>query len=114
MSREFETRDGAFLEGLCMVRRYDLYCVDFENVEQWSKKKDRKQLSTIKDVVDAHPDAIKFIKGGIEQFGNPLEDSMIVEVKSSKGMMVNIGTSRFRDGFDCWICDPNTGFGMRL
>ena len=49
----------------------------------------------------------------ISQFGNPLETVKAVEYTRKDGMKIAIVSTKFRDGFDCWIVGPS-GFAQRV
>jgi hypothetical protein len=57
---------------------------------------------------------IKVVDGEIAQFGYVHEDCTMIEFKNAKNEVVRIATTKFRDGFDLWLVDPESGSGIRV
>lgn len=98
MTTKYGSKESALMRGMFYAGRHDLY------------KEGERELS-LDEVLKK--DEVKIVEGEIEQFGFVHEDCTMIEFKSSKGKLVRVATTKFRDGFDCWLVDPETGFGQR-
>ena len=52
----------------------------------------------------------EFAEGFGEKPGHTL---YVYEIDNSKGEMATFGVSKFRDGWDLWLIDPETGMMLR-
>lgn len=103
MTTLFSTADSALIFGLCTIGRGDLLINERgENIKE------------ISGVIEEYPDEIEIIQGRINQFDFEHEGVIIIQTYNKTGHKINIGASKFRDGYDCWIGDPDTGVGVRL
>jgi len=48
-----------------------------------------------------------------EGFGEKPEPMYVYEIENSKGDMATFGVSKFRDGWDLWLINPETGMMLR-
>lgn len=100
MTTQFDSKHDAITTGLYYEGRKDL------SHDGEGKIKSLEEI--LKD-----PE-IKIVDGNISQFGYVHEDTIMIEFKNSKDVLVKIATTKFRDGFDLWFIEPDSGAGMRV
>ena len=101
MTSQFDSKYDAMTTGLYYVERSDLY---------------RDEKGIIKETLDdilKNPE-IKVVNENVIQFGYIHEDCTMIEFKNKKNVIVRIATTKFRDGFDLWLINPESGAGVRL
>lgn len=99
MTTPFKTKEDAIMTGLFFAGRRDL-CYE----------KDR--IKTLEDILK-NPE-IKVVGDKIEQFGYVHEDTLMIEFPNNKNKICRIAATKFRDGFDLWLIDPESGFAHRV
>ncbi len=100
MTQQFDSKYGAITTGLFYAGRSDLY---------------RDENGIVKETLDEilkNPE-IKIVNENIIQFDYVHEDCTMIEFKNKKNVPVRIATTKFRDGFDLWIINPESGAGVR-
>ena len=100
MTTQFDSKLGAITIGLKYAGRKDLYTDDNEKIK------------SLEDVLK-NPE-IKVVDKNIEQFGYVHEDTLMIEFQNSKNIACRIAATKFRDGFDLWLIDPESGFATRV
>ena len=99
MSSEYGTKGAALKMGIFYAGRFDLY------------KKGDMEIPIDEILKNSE---VKIIEGAvIGQLGYQHEDVTVIEFPNKYGKPIRIGTSKFRDGFDCWLIDPVTGMAVR-
>lgn len=101
MTTQFDSKESAIMTGLHYAGRDDLY-------------KDTNGLlkPLLEDILKNSE--IKILNDNISQFGYVHEDCTMIEFSNSKGKISRIATTKFRDGFDLWLIDPESGYSMRV
>lgn len=94
MSTEYPTKEIALFSGMYYAGRVDL----FEN-------------KTLEECLK-NPE-IKVDGSTIEQFGYAHEDATSLTFNNKNGVPVTIITTKFRNGFDLWLVNPESGIGTR-
>ena len=56
---------------------------------------------------------IKIVDENIAQFNYVHKDCTMIEFKNKKNDTVKIATTKFRNGFDLWLIDPESGSAVR-
>lgn len=100
MTQQFDSKYEAIVVGLFYAGRSDLY---------------RDEKGIVKETLDdilKNPE-IKIIDENIVQFNYAHEDCTMIEFDNKKNEIVRIATTKFRDGFDLWLVDPESGAGVR-
>lgn len=100
MTSQFSSKHDAITVGLYYAGRQDL-CHD-----------EKGGIKSLDDILK-DPD-IKIIDKNIEQFGYVHEDCTMIELKNSNNVLVRIATTKFRDGFDLWLVDPDSEMATRV
>lgn len=100
MTSFFESKYEAISKGLFYAGRSDLY--------EYEKGMIKKTL----DEILKNPE-IKTVEGNINQFGYVHEDCTMIEFKNKKNETIRIATTRFRNGFDLWLINPESGVAVR-
>lgn len=99
MTTQFETKEDAISTGLFFAGRKDL----FDN-----GKGERKSLEDILKSPE-----IKVVDGNIDQLGYVHDDTLMIEFPNSDSIKCRIAATKFREGFDLWLIDPESGFARR-
>lgn len=100
MTSQFYTKYDAITTGLFCAGRSDLY---------------RGEKGIVKETLDEilkNPE-IKVVDDSIIQFDYVHEDCTMIESKNKKNVLVRIATTKFRNGFDLLLIDPESGAGVR-
>ena len=100
MTTQFESKLDAIATGLYYAGRRDLYSDSKEGIKP------------LEDILKNSE--IKTVDENIGQFGYIHEDTLMIEFSNSKGKICRIATTRFRDGFDLWLVDSESGFAHRV
>ena len=100
MTTQFDSKHHAITTGLYHAGRQDL-----SNDEEG-------KIKSLEEILK-NPE-VKIVDGGIAQFGYTHEDTTMIEFKNSINVLTRIATTKFRDGFDLWFIDPDSGAGMRV
>ena len=100
MTTKFDSKYEAIIRGLYYAGMSSLY-----------KDEDGKVKKTLEEILE-NPE-IKVVDGEIAQFGYVHKDCTTIEFKNTKNEVVRIATTEFRDGFDLWLINPESGFGIR-
>lgn len=94
MTTEYPTKDLALFSGMYYAGRVDL----FKN-------------KTLEECLK-NPE-IKIEDKTVEQFGCVHENATALAFDNKNGEPVKIITTKFRNGFDLWLINPESGMGMR-
>lgn len=100
MTRQFDSKYEAITVGLFCAGRSDLY---------------RDEKGIVKETLDEilkNPE-IKIVDENIAQFNYVHKDCTMIEFKNKKNEIVRIATTKFRNGFDLWLIDPESGESVR-
>lgn len=100
MTSQFDSKHHAITVGLYYAGRRDL------------SHDENGRIRSLEEILK-DPD-IKIVDEGIAQFGYIHEDTTMVEFKNSINVLTRIATTKFRDGFDLWFIDPDSGAAMRV
>jgi hypothetical protein len=100
MTSKFDSKHDAITIGLNCAGRQDLY-------------RDEKGGIRLLDDILKNPE-IKIIDKNIVQFDYAHEDCTMIEFKNGNNIPVRIATTKFRDGFDLWLIDPDSGMATRV
>ena len=100
MTSQFDSKHQAITTGLDYEGRQDLY--------NGREGKIKSLEEILKD-----PE-IKTVDESIAQFGYIHEDTTMIEFKNGNDVLVRMATTKFRNGFDLWFIDPNSGVGVRV
>lgn len=98
MTTKYLSKREALKIGMFYAGRSDLY-------------KDNDREKTLNEILKS--DEVKIVEGNIKQFGFVHEDCTMLEFKNDMGKIVRIATTKLRDGFDCWLIDPERGVAVR-
>jgi hypothetical protein len=101
MTSQFDSKYEAITVGLSYAGRSDLYTDEKGIVKE-----------TLDEILK-NPE-IEIVEGNIAQIGYVHEDCTMIEFKNKKNLIVRIATTKFRDGFDLWLIDPESGAGARV
>lgn len=101
MTTKFDSKCEAIIVGLHSAGMKVLY----EDEKGIVKK-------TLEDILK-NPE-IKIVDESVAQFDYVHEDCTMIEFKNTKNEVVRVATTKFRDGFDLWLIDPKSGFGIRV
>lgn len=99
LTTKFDSKLEAIATGLMYAGRKDLYSNGSGGIE------------SIENILK-NPQ-IKVVNDNIEQFGYAHEDTLMIEFQNNKNRVCRIAVTRFRDGFDLWLIDPESGFAHR-
>ena len=94
MSTEYPTKEVALFSGMYYAGRVDLF-------------KDKTLEKCLKN-----PE-IKVDDSTIEQFGCVHDDATSLTFNNENGVPVTIITTKFRNGFDLWLINLESGMGMK-
>jgi len=100
MTTQFDSKLDAITRGMMYAGRQDLYNDGNDGIKP------------LEDILK-NPE-IKIVDGNIEQFGYIHEDTLMIEFSNSDGRTCRIATTKFRDGFDLWLIDPEIGIAHRV
>lgn len=100
MSTQFESKHAAIMTGLYYAGRRDLYSGD------------NGETKSLDDILK-NPE-IKVVDDNISQFGYVHEDTLMIEFYNVNSVTCRIATTKFRDGFDLWFVEPESGTTMRI
>jgi predicted secreted protein len=94
MSRVYSSQNGALQVGLFYAGRFDI-CKE-----------------EIKDLIDNGK--VRVVDQTISQFSTEAENCQCIEFENQSGMVVQMASCSFRDGFDLWTINKDNGMSFRL
>jgi hypothetical protein len=92
MSRMFNSREEAFHQGFQYACRYDLCKYSLEDINKSIQAGGEICLSS------------RLISS---LWGDTIPDQVVISFKNLDGEVVDIGSTKFRDGYDLWLLGPN-------
>lgn len=99
MSTKYDTRQHAVKMGLFYGDRADLY-------------QHGERQANLSEIM-AKPGITDLGEIPLSQFDTPLKGVEAFEFKNSKGLMVKMATTHFRNGYYLWLVNPN-GMAMEM